>query len=177
MPIDNCKNSFHKLANEVLEEYLKTLKSSIKRPISTIPFEENKTANKNLLKTLGLESDFSGCYVFIKGQKPFYVGISQHVIERLVSHIGGNHHNTATLAYNMAKQTYLHEKKIDKMDKKRDDAMNDHNFKKHFIAAKNLLSESKVAYVKIDNPLELYLFEVYAAMKLNTCEFNTFKTH
>ena len=33
------------------------------------------------------------------------------------------------------------------------------------------------AYVDIENPLELYVFEAYAAMALGTFEWNTFRTH
>jgi hypothetical protein len=34
-----------------------------------------------------------------------------------------------------------------------------------------------VAAVKIENPVELYVFEAYVAMKLGTSRWNTFKTH
>ena len=31
--------------------------------------------------------------------------------------------------------------------------------------------------IEIDNPVELYLFEVYAALELRTALHNTFRTH
>ena len=31
--------------------------------------------------------------------------------------------------------------------------------------------------VAIENPLELYVFEAYAAMALKTADWNTFRTH
>jgi hypothetical protein len=46
-----------------------------------------------------------------------------------------------------------------------------------FRRAKARLARGKVAFVEIENPLELYLFEVYAAMKLDTSRWNTFATH
>ena len=34
-----------------------------------------------------------------------------------------------------------------------------------------------VAAIEIENPVELYLFEVYAALELRTALHNTFRTH
>ena len=34
-----------------------------------------------------------------------------------------------------------------------------------------------VAFVEIPNPLELYLFEAYCAIALDTSEWNTIRTH
>ena len=34
-----------------------------------------------------------------------------------------------------------------------------------------------VAVIEIENPAELYLFEVYAAMELRSAMHNTFRTH
>jgi hypothetical protein len=34
-----------------------------------------------------------------------------------------------------------------------------------------------VATIPIENPVELYLFEVYAALALGTSRWNTFRTH
>ena len=56
-------------------------------------------------------------------------------------------------------------------------AMLDPNFKKEFEAAKNYLKSLKVAFIEIRNDLEIYLFEAYCAMRLDTSEWNTFKTH
>jgi hypothetical protein len=39
------------------------------------------------------------------------------------------------------------------------------------------LSTHRVACVVIRNPLELYIFEAYAAMALDTARWNTFETH
>jgi hypothetical protein len=60
---------------------------------------------------------------------------------------------------------------------KREDAMRDGDFRKAFDEAQTLLRGCSVAFVDIENPLELYLFEAYCAMELNTCEWNTFRTH
>ncbi len=55
--------------------------------------------------------------------------------------------------------------------------MNDAAFKQAFEQAKAYLAGLQVAFVDIDNPLELYVFEAYAAISLRTYEWNTFRTH
>jgi hypothetical protein len=55
--------------------------------------------------------------------------------------------------------------------------MKDVQFRAAFLSAQNRLRSLHMAYVPIENDLELYLFEVYAAMELNTHEWNTFRTH
>jgi hypothetical protein len=59
----------------------------------------------------------------------------------------------------------------------RDDAMNNSAFLRAFDEAQSLVKGSSVAFVEIENPLELYLFEAYCAMELNTYKWNTFRTH
>jgi hypothetical protein len=39
------------------------------------------------------------------------------------------------------------------------------------------LRDCSVAFIDIDNTLELYLFEAYCAMEFDTRELNTFRTH
>jgi hypothetical protein len=60
---------------------------------------------------------------------------------------------------------------------KRADAMKDTDFLRAFAEAQAVLRDCHVAFVEIENPLELYLFEAYRAMELDTCEWNTFRPH
>ncbi len=50
-------------------------------------------------------------------------------------------------------------------------------FQAAFAEAQRYLGRLNVAFIAIENPLELYLFEAYAAMSLATHEWNTFRTH
>jgi hypothetical protein len=59
----------------------------------------------------------------------------------------------------------------------RADAMQDPAFREAFCEAQMLLRSCGVAFIEIANSLELYLFEAYCAMELDTCEWNTFRTH
>jgi hypothetical protein len=122
------------------------------------------------VKKLGRTVDFSGSYVLLHGDKPFYVGISRSVISRLRQHGTGKTHSDASLAYSMARKKVLHQKT-------RNEAMKNTQFHEAFHEAQQLLHDSSVAFVEISNPLELYLFEAYCAVELDTCEWNTFRTH
>jgi hypothetical protein len=55
--------------------------------------------------------------------------------------------------------------------------MEEEEFKVQFDAAKTYLRGLHVAFVKIINPLALYIFEPYCAMTFDTSEWNTFETH
>jgi len=59
----------------------------------------------------------------------------------------------------------------------RGDAMNHDEFKAYFSGAKNYIAGMSVAFIEISNDLELYLFEVYCSMELDTSLWNTFRTH
>jgi hypothetical protein len=59
----------------------------------------------------------------------------------------------------------------------RAEAMQDPAFHMAFEEARRLLADCTVAFIVIENPLELYLFEAYCAMELDTSEWNTFRTH
>ena len=125
---------------------------------------------KTILSRLRRSNDFFGCYVLLREGKPFYVGISRTVDQRLRQHVTGNTHFDASLAYLMATAKTGH-------DMSRSNAMKDTAFRMAFAKARALLRDCRVAFIEIENPLDLYLFEAYCAMELDTCEWNTFRTH
>jgi hypothetical protein len=116
-------------------------------------------------------NDFKGIYVFINNATPFYVGISRCVINRIFQHLRGNNHYTSTLAFNIGKIKY----EINN-NKKYPGKRKDFDFAKEVEPIKAFLMKQKIAFLPIENDEELYLFEIYMAMKLKT-KFNNFKTH
>jgi len=117
------------------------------------------------------KTDFSGLYVFITDKTPFYVGISKGVIRRILQHTKGHNHNTSTLAYNIGLIRYKLEEG-EEYRGKRDEL----DFKKRVEPVKQFLLKQKIAFLHIDNPEELALFEIFCSMKLKT-KLNTFETH
>lgn len=170
MAIDNCTFTFQQLADSVSPGHFTRLEKSLCSPIAAEKFLGAKSATKQMLSKIGRQVDFPGCYVFLDNEKPVYVGISRTVVKRLVQHLNTDSHNSASLVYRMASKAYPHELK-------RDQAMKDDQFRKVFFEERERLRRMKVAFIEIKNDLELYVFEVFASMKLDTKEWNTFRTH
>jgi hypothetical protein len=125
----------------------------------------------SIAKDLNLRGDFGGCYVLQEGTKPIYVGISRGVLGRLRQHMLGKDHFSASLAYAMAKKDHQPTEKTRKL------VMEATDFGVAFQKSQTYLRSLSIGTVGIKNPLELYVFEAYAAMALGTAEWNTFRTH
>ena len=143
----------------------------MKSPWPASTFSEPGQGPAALARNLNLSSDFSGCYILMENATPIYVGISRKVLNRLRQHMLGKDHFSASLAYAMAKKRH---KKVLGTRKK---AMEDAGFGKKFLASQKYLRSLSIAAVEITDPVELYVFEAYAAMELGTAEWNTFRTH
>lgn len=139
-------------------------------PIPMARFAERGIGAKTLLRQYGYASDFSGCYVLIDRKRPIYTGIARGVFRRLTQHVKGKTHLDASLAYSMAKSRYGRQMT-------RSGHMADRVFQGLFNEEKAHVATMKVAYVEIQNPLELYVFEVFCAMALDTSRWNSFRTH
>jgi hypothetical protein len=53
----------------------------------------------------------------------------------------------------------------------------DRQFAGHFKAAKLRVSEMDVRFIELAGPIERSVFEIYAALALDTLVFNSFETH
>jgi hypothetical protein len=170
MAIDGCRHSFEGLVDKVLPGHLKHLRRAMRFPWRAVNLAKPNIGPKTFAKSVGLEDDLSGCYVFMRGVRPIYVGISRSVLARIRQHLRGRGHLDASLAYAMAQDRQP-------TPGSRSDAMKNRRFLRAFDAARRGLSQMNVAAVVIENPLELHVFEAYAAMKLKTSKWNTFRTH
>lgn len=168
MPIDQYEHSFEYLVGTELPQHMVTLEQAMK--ISMAEFAAGGVGVAALTQRFGLEADFQGCYVLSQNERPIYVGISKNVLQRLRQHVRGTTHFDASLAYRIAAQKMPHRNTRSK-------AMETEEFKAQFNAAKEYLRSLNVAFVKIINPLALYVFEPYCAMRFNTDVWNTFETH
>ena len=169
MIIDACRYNFSALSTRVLPKHMANLEAALGTALPASEFIRPGMGIKGIAGSLGRSADFRGCYVFVDGTRPFYVGISKKVIERVRQHLRGRTHFEATLAYRMAERGTA--------KRTRDVNMSDPAFSERFERQKKHLARSQVAFVEVSNPLELYLFEVYAAMALGTGLWNSFETH
>jgi hypothetical protein len=116
-----------------------------------------------------------GIYLF-SDQRPVYVGQSRNLRSRLQQHTRKrNRENQASLAFSIAKR----EAANDGVNIKRGRAVleRDPEFQAHFDNAKARVGNMTVQFVVLADPVERTLFEVYAALALNTAEFNSWETH
>lgn len=169
MAIDNCCYTFSQLATEVLPGYMRVLEQHMQEPMPMARFAVQGAGPVTIARSLGLESDFPGCYVLLDDGRPLYTGISQTVLRRLRHHVLGESHNVASLAYMLAAAGSAY-------TGARADRMRDPGFAAIFEEERAHLRGMSVAFVEIENAVERYLFEVYCAMALNTAA-NTFQTH
>jgi len=174
LPIDGCHRSFDELAQGVLPRYMVELREAMKAPIPLLEFAIKGDGPVTLCRRYGLENDPMGCYVLIEDGQPVYVGISKHVIQRLMEHVRGGDHLSATLVYRITVARHPYNGTAA-------NAMQDNAFRMRFDETRHELLNMSVAFVAISNPLELYLFEAYCAMELDTGfdtgGWNTFETH
>lgn len=132
-----------------------------------------------LLSRENLDSiSLNGLYSFYENDQPIYVGISgkNRMKKRIMGHSrksGG--HNSATFAFNMAKKDA--EKIGVNIKKKRYDLENSSEFIPLYDLAKERVSKMKVRVIEINDPYFRAFFEIYAALVLNTTEYNSFETH
>jgi len=117
------------------------------------------------------KEDFKGIYVFYTNEKPFYIGISKSVVDRVNQHLKGGSHNSSSMAFSIGKVLFeiKHEIPFEETRKA-------FQFEKYVRPVQDFLKKQRVSFLHVENDEELYLFEVYCAMKFG-CELNKFETH
>lgn len=115
---------------------------------------------------------FKGIYLFIKDGNPFYVGVSRNVMKRVFQHLKGKSHETSSLCYRIGCEVYYH-----KTGKQHVNGRSNLDFELYGSVAKTELSKCEISVFEIQEDIDLYLFEVYVAMKMGTLHYNSFRTH
>jgi len=120
--------------------------------------------------------DSPGIYLFRDGGRPVYVGQSRKLRSRLRQHTGARRgHNQASFAFNVAKREAA-KAGVD-VRRFRSSLEVDPEFIPHFDSARAGVADMEVQVIELADPIVRMLFEVYAALALNTVEFNSFETH
>jgi hypothetical protein len=114
--------------------------------------------------------DFRGVYIFLHERKPFYVGISRSVINRILQHVkAGKSHHSASLAYKIACL------KLELEGKEIDFNRNELDYGTYIKPIQEKLMNKNIAFMPIRSDDEMYLFEVYCSLHFNT-KLNKFTT-
>jgi hypothetical protein len=116
-----------------------------------------------------------GVYLF-SDKKPVYVGQTRNLRTRLRNHTGAQAtENQASFAFLIGKQE-AGTAGID-LNRTRKILEADPDFSNHFRKAKARVASMNVRWIKLDDPIERTLFEMYVALALDTVVFNSFETH
>lgn len=157
MSLHDCQHSFEELTAEVFPLYFSMLEKQLNQP----------TKLKDVLENQFLIPSCAGCYVISLNQSAKYVGIAKNIRKRLQDHLSTEPSRANLSVRITAKRLNLTLKHIKKYE----------SFLKEFnLTCDDLVENYSIAWVTIENPLEMYIFEPYCAMKLNTIEYNFFDT-
>ena len=117
-----------------------------------------------------------GIYVFYQNNKPVYVGRSNNIKQRIQQHGRlSSRHNSASLAFNIAKEMMGRNEQIPKFITRKELEVAP-GFDQAFFLARNTVAKMKIRVIEIKDQIEQALFEIYAALTLNT-RYNDFSTH
>lgn len=117
-----------------------------------------------------------GIYVFYdEKDQPLYVGRSDRMRTRLLEHSRtSSGHTSATFAFILAKEKLKNPERV--VNKSRNDLQSESDFSQIYDEAKINVSKMRVRVIEIINPVEQGLFEIFAALELNT-PYNVWETH
>ena len=147
------------------------------RIIKTMPMLLEKLQSSPALSREGLpELPSRGIYVFYEDGKPIYVGRSKRMRTRLLEHSRpSSGHTSATFAFILA-QEKTKKQGLDVESMQRKQLENTPKFQELYRRAKDRVSRMTIRVVQVDDPIEQTVFEVYAALALET-PYNVFETH
>ena len=143
--------------------YMKTLKAF--EPISMDTIADRHTLGRRLPAR-------EGVHALYENDRAMYVGRSDNLKVRLLDHglhKGGS--ETATFAFKIAREQF---KNPDALTRR--ELVRDPDFKVLFREAATRVRQMKARVVGISDPIEQTIFEVYAAMELDT-PYNSFENH
>lgn len=118
-----------------------------------------------------------GVYVFYENNKAIYVGRSNGLKLRIQQHgRPSSTHNSAPFAFNIAKEIMARHQDIPR-DITREALEKAPGFDKLFYEARARVAQMKIRVIRIDDQITQALFEIYAALTLDTTKYNDFSTH
>lgn len=114
-----------------------------------------------------------GIYVLYENNKPIYVGRTRNFLSRLKQHGSrGSKHNSAPFAFNLAKEKYINEYGLTRVQLE-----NTLKFRQEFAKAKERVRNMGYRVISVMDPIMQHMLEVYASCELGTEKYNDFDTH
>ena len=117
----------------------------------------------------------AGVYLFSEGSRHLYAGRTNDLRTRLQGHVH-NSHNTATLAFLMARIRTGSLKASYKPRGSRADLLRNSKFRTAFDNARERIRQMDIRYVEEEDPTRQALLEIYVALAAGA-EHNSFDNH
>ena len=156
MALHECPYSFDQLAAKVLPELYCQLVGNL----------HNAKSVEALVSTSTALPRVQACYVFADDQRAIYVGITKDLARRVNDHLVDDP-SRANLALRIAAKKLALPLRAAKLNA---------DFPEVFSNARRYLSCCRLGWIPVPDAMSLYLLEPYAAMKLDTSDFNKFDT-
>lgn len=120
-----------------------------------------------VIRSIGRDADFAGCYALMDQDRPIYVGTSWAVCRCLRMHVRSSRRYTPSLAHRMAATATPHDPVVECVEETRE-------FSRQFERARAYLLGIHVAFIEILDPIELHRFGEFCAMELGTFKWPRF---
>ena len=134
---------------------------------------------KNTFTIATLPSDIpnSGIYILYDNGNAIFVGRTNRMKLRLKEQCRmSSNHNTASLAFKIAREATINKKATYTSDKSRKALEIDPYFKAEFQRAKQRISSMDVKIIKEEDPVRQCLLQIYTALATGA-KYNDFETH
>ena len=163
-------------------EWWNTVSKKMQRLLDELKSSDTLYRDYNDHLPAGAKKNGKGIYVFYEDGKPIYVGRTDRMRNRLYQHgQEKSGYNSAPLANRMAYRVACPEKSKQGYTPTKAERERIPDFQEIFYEQKPKIRKMGVRIVEVKNPEEQALFEVYAAVMLETTVrqggYNDFKNH
>lgn len=159
--------------DETKDERIK-LNENFQNKISQLPVLLEELEMRPLMPLFNMENiPNKGVYIIYENGRPVFVGRSDKMRIRIKEHARqSSSHNKAELAFGIAKK--IAEQKYIDVNRPRIKLERDPIFADLFASAKERVGRMWVRVIEVEDPITRILFEIYAAITLDTLEYNDF---
>jgi hypothetical protein len=154
--------------NEKFKSYIESLEPAYRRLLGM---------RASTIANLPKEVPEAGVYLISENGNPIFVGRTNRMRSRLKEQCRlSSNHNTASLAFKIARKATIHKKATYTSDNSREALEKDASFKAEFEFVKQRLSDMEVKFIEETDPLRQCLLQIYVALATGA-KYNDFDTH
>ncbi len=154
--------------NEKFKSYIESLEPAYRSLVDKRAFT---------IASLPKDMPEAGVYIISEKGNAIFVGRTNRMRSRLKEQCRlSSNHNTASLAFKIAREATIHKKATYTSDNSREALEKDPSFKAEFERAKQRLSDMEVKFIEENDSLRQCLLQIYVALATEA-KYNDFDTH